>query len=91
MRAMFRSHTEEALAALLKALKEPRYRVAAASVLLAYGYGRPAVANDLELPGNDGDTTLTIRVVYPEQQSSVSGVNGATRVIPLPPPANEDD
>ena len=36
-----RANTEEAVHALLAALKNPGERVPAATVLLAYGYGRP--------------------------------------------------
>jgi|SRR5215469_7276788 len=89
IRALCREHTEEAVKALVLALKQPRYRVAAAMGLLAYGYGRPPAANDVELPGDDDDRTITIKVVHVEP--SVDGMNGSHRVIPIPPPANDDD
>jgi hypothetical protein len=38
---MAREMTPEVMAALLEALKKPGERVPAASVLLAYGYGKP--------------------------------------------------
>lgn len=51
MRAMFRQHTPEALTALLTALKQPRYRVAAAATILAYGWGRPMTTADVVQAG----------------------------------------
>jgi hypothetical protein len=40
--AIARGHTPAAIAALVAALDNPRERVAAATVLLGYGWGRPA-------------------------------------------------
>jgi hypothetical protein len=47
-----RQHTSEAIAALVAALNSPRERVAAATVLLDRGWGRPlqAIAGDREAP-----------------------------------------
>ena len=42
-----RQHTPESVAALLAALERPNERVRAAEVLLAYGYGRPRQAVDV--------------------------------------------
>jgi hypothetical protein len=41
LREQCRGAADKAFAALLAALETPRERVAAATVLLAYGYGRP--------------------------------------------------
>ena len=50
--ALARQHTEDALAALYAALKDPRTRVAAAQALLDRGYGKPLQKQ--ELSGPDG-------------------------------------
>ena len=52
-----RQKTPEAVAALLAALKKPGERVAAASVLLAYGYGRPVQAQNLRVIRSIHDLT----------------------------------
>jgi hypothetical protein len=43
-----RKHTTEAIAALVAALDNPKERVPAATVLLAYGWGRPVQQFDAE-------------------------------------------
>jgi hypothetical protein len=42
--AIAREHTPAAIAALVAALQNPRERVAAATVLLGYGWGKPVQA-----------------------------------------------
>jgi hypothetical protein len=41
VKALAQARTEEAVEALVQALKKPGERVHAATILLAYGYGRP--------------------------------------------------
>ena len=41
LRALARTHTREAMLALVAALQRPREAVAAATIILAYGHGRP--------------------------------------------------
>jgi len=96
IQALAREYTMPAIQALVKALGDPRYRVSAAMGLLAYGYGRPQAANDEELPGNVA-RTFVLKIVMPENSSvngvssSVNRANGATRLIGIPAPANDDD
>lgn len=58
-----RAKTPQALDALEKALKEPRERVAAAQVLLAYAHGKPIQRN--EHTGADGGPIQTQQVEDP--------------------------
>lgn len=44
-----RQHTADAVSALLEALKKPGERVPAANVLLAYGYGRPVLTQNMRV------------------------------------------
>src|SRR5262245_48795445 len=52
VQAMARAHTTQAVATLVKALDDPRHRVAAAQALLDRGWGRPVqmLAADPERP-----------------------------------------
>jgi hypothetical protein len=52
-----RQHTAHAVAALLAALQKPGERVAAAQVLLAYGYGRPVQTANLRVVRSWEDLT----------------------------------
>lgn len=47
VRAMAQAYTEQAFAALVKALRDPMQYVAAAKLLLAYGHGAPRAAIDV--------------------------------------------
>lgn len=59
IRSLFRQHTPEAVAALLKALKQPRYRVAAALAILAYGWGPSPRCYGIYRAGDHDLPTLT--------------------------------
>lgn len=54
---MAREKTPEVIKALLAALERPRERVAAATVLLAYGYGRPVQATNVRVIRSIQDLT----------------------------------
>ena len=85
IQALFRQHTDEALKALLKALREPKYRVAAAVAILAYGWGRPVAATEVGQTEDDRSTTFVLKIV-PARHQSENGANGANppRVISIP-------
>lgn len=64
IKAMAREHAGAAIAALAEALKDPKQRVAAATVLLDRGFGKPVQ----EITGADGGPllgSLEIRYVKP--------------------------
>jgi hypothetical protein len=54
-----RAHTHEAVKALVDALSRPNERVAAATVLLAYGYGRPVQSMQIRVIKSVEDLTDT--------------------------------
>lgn len=55
VQALARERTEDSVNALLAALKVPGERVAAATILLAYGYGRPVQTMHLRKIRDIGD------------------------------------
>lgn len=55
VQALARERTEDSVRALLQALKVPGERVAAATILLAYGYGRPVQTMNLRRIREIGD------------------------------------
>lgn len=58
IQVLARSHAPEAMAALVAALKSPKERVSAASVILDRAYGRPKQAIEAV-----GDGTLTLHLL----------------------------
>jgi hypothetical protein len=52
-----RQHTGDAVKAFVAALKNPRERVAAANVLLGYGYGRPVQTQNVRMIRSFADLT----------------------------------
>ena len=65
VRDLAREHTDAAIKALVEALKDEKYRVAAATALLDRGYGKPTQ----EITGADGSALLghvTITYVKPD-------------------------
>ena len=57
IRELARQHTPQAVEALLAALKNSGERVAAAQVLLAYGYGRPIQTQNVRVIRSMADLT----------------------------------
>lgn len=64
-RALCREKTPEAIAALMLGLDEEKNRVAAARVLLEYGYGKPV--QGVELSGADGENLRVIIQKLPQE------------------------
>jgi hypothetical protein len=71
VQALAREHTPEAIAALVEALKDERYRVSAAGHLLDRAWGKPAAP--LELDGTDRVTGIVLTIVsardHPSQRA----------------------
>jgi hypothetical protein len=82
-----RQHTPEAIAALVAALNSPRERVAAASVLLDRGWGRPlqAIAGDREAP------PIAIHFTWADAATEPTSISHADALTIGTGSADEDD
>jgi hypothetical protein len=70
-----RQHTGDAVKALVAALKNPRERVAAANVLLGYGYGRPVQTQNVRTIRSFADLTdEEIAALVSEGEADASGI-----------------
>jgi hypothetical protein len=78
VQAAAREHTAQAIATLVEALKDERYRVSAANALLDRAWGKPPQTQNVTV---DGDSAALLRIQF---------VDATTLTFERPAPATID-